>query len=80
MPELKIYKRTIDLELGDEGIYQGELYKISGIKVLVRDKVAINIYNNNRTIEDLPANLITVEESSTYKRGYEDGLKDALDA
>ena len=59
------YKKIFDLELEDEGVFEGERYKISKIeKNLGQGRVILTLYNNKKVVCNVDAEMFAVKFSS----------------
>ena len=56
------YKKVFDLELEDEGVFEGERYKISKIeKNLGQGRVVLTLYNNKKVVCNVQAEELAVK-------------------
>ena len=59
------YKKIFDLELEDEGVFEGERYKISKIEnSLGQGRVILTLYNKKKVVWNVDAEMFAVKFSS----------------
>lgn len=61
------YKEVFALELGDEGVFEGERYKISWIDNKL-DRVILTLYNKKKVVYNVDAEMFAVSIGITIDK------------